>query len=149
MVLCRYLKRRDEFPNEAYERLFAQMPQFTMRGERLVEYIDKKLRYGRILILEESDWLLGVLGFYANDNVRCCTFLSCIVVDVSLRGQGWAKCLVSRWFASAESSGMVLFNLHVLCGNTPAIAFYRKFGAVILGPSLQGPGRWHMMGRLP
>lgn len=147
MVRLIRLKKAETFTPSDYESVLKQVPNLMLAGpEAVMPYVQKLLRHGFVYVLEESGRLLGFLGAYANDLISQCSFLSCLVVDESLRGQGWGSSLVEAWHATAKACGMELFSLHVLRSNNRAIAFYRRFGGLIVGVCSVDDQRWLMKG---
>lgn len=132
VVKLRHLLEASEYPVEAYERLFAQMPLFSKRGLELRSYIAKMSKLGYVYVLDDGD-LKGLIGFYANDLKTHVAYLSSIVVDKSMRRSGVASNMIAEMENACRLAGMKAIRANVVRTNVAAIRFYDKQGFCIVG----------------
>ena len=128
MIVIKKIETVEQYDLSQYERLMSQLPSFRMRGTELLAYVEKIVRHGTALVLDEGGELLGFAGFYANDFQNHVAYLSSLVVDSSLRGQGWGAKLFDAVTDICRQAGMCVVHATVLKSNQSAQAFYRAHG---------------------
>ena len=76
----------------------------------------------------KEDRVAGFVAFYANDKIKCCGFLSMIIISHQFQGCGIGSGLLSRCIEQCKKSGMTTLRLEVNEKNERAILFYEKNG---------------------
>lgn len=98
------------------------------------QYVAKLSAHGRLLAAEGDAQgpLLGLVGYYCNDQATRVAYISYVAVDDRQRGTGLAAALVDEAFADMRSAGMV--QVHVKCSADirGVVGFYRKLGFAVI-----------------
>lgn len=121
------MKSVDCYPFVDLEALMAQNS-VKLSGRVLQNYLGKILTRGTWVALDDDGRVRGLAGFYANDFANHRAYVSCCVVDLALRGQGWGTKLFKWMFDASRAAGMTHLAGTVLKSNAKALEFYRGFG---------------------
>ena len=131
MVSIKKIDAVDQYDISQYERLMSQIPSFRMRGKELLEYVAKIVLHGTVLVVDEDATLRGFAGFYANDFQNRVAYWSSLVIDSSLRGQGWGTRMFDEVKALCRDAGMRVVHATVLKSNQSAQIFHQAHGFVL------------------
>lgn len=88
----------------------------------------KFAEYGTFISARKEDKIAGFVAFYANDKIKCCGFLSMIIISHQFQGCGIGSGLLRRCIEQCKKSGMTTLRLEVNEKNERAILFYEKNG---------------------
>ena len=132
MFLIKKIEAVGQYDLAQYERLLSQLPSFRMRGTEILDYVAKIIRHGTALALDDDGALLGFAGFYANDLQNRVAYWSSLVIDSSLRGQGWGTKFFDIVTTACREAGMRVVHATVLKSNQSAQVFHRAHGFSLL-----------------
>jgi ribosomal protein S18 acetylase RimI-like enzyme len=90
-------------------------------------YIEKLLNNSTILAYY-SNGIKGFIAFYNNDKANKVAFLSMLLIDESLRGQGIGSQLLEQSIMILKNQGFKNYKLEVLSTNLNAISLYSNYG---------------------
>lgn len=88
----------------------------------------KFAEYGTFISARKEDKIAGFVAFYANDKIKCCGFLSMIIISHQFQGCGIGSGLLKLCTEQCMNSGMTALRLEVNEKNERAILFYKKNG---------------------
>lgn len=113
-----------------YEKLAHEV---VLREEDLREHLFGARRYIEVVLAEQDGAVVGMALFFHNYSTFLCKpglYLEDLFVRPEYRGKGHGKALLSHLARLAVERGCGRFEWAVLDWNTPAIEFYKSFGAV-------------------
>lgn len=113
-----------------YEKLAHEV---VLHEEDLREHLFGARRYIEVVLAEEDGAVVGMALFFHNYSTFLCKpglYLEDLFVRPEYRGKGHGKALLSHLARLAVERGCGRFEWSVLDWNTPAIEFYKSFGAV-------------------
>lgn len=94
------------------------------------DYVTKITKYATIV----PYWLQGevkaFIAYYNNDESKTTAFLTMIVIDKNLQGNGLGKLLLEFSINDLVKKGFESYGLEVLKSNENAIQLYTKYGFV-------------------
>ena len=88
----------------------------------------KFAEYGEFISARKEEKVAGFVAFYANDKIKCCGFLSMIIISHQFQGCGIGSGLLRRCIEQSKKRGMTTLRLEVNENNERAILFYMKNG---------------------
>ncbi len=100
---------------------------YSFQGD-LEEYAFKLSQHAIVFALMEESLPIGVIAFYANDDISKKAFITSVLVSPERKGQGIGKRLMTEAEAFCKSKGFAGLRLEVNKKNTSAIGFYEKLG---------------------
>ncbi len=98
----------------------------TDLAELAAKFIDK----GYVYLAIEYENLVGMVGFYANDNETHKAYISVVGVLENYQGQGIGKRIVLDSLTICKEKGMTSCILYTHKTNIGAIAMYEKLGFI-------------------
>lgn len=102
-------------------------------GKTVRENFAKKfLDNGIVLVLKDSDEIVGFIAFYANDLVKKISYISMIAVSPEHKRKGYGTKLIEAAVKSSREKNMKYIRLEVNKNNINAISFYKYFGFIFL-----------------
>lgn len=93
---------------------------------------EKFFRYGVVLEMTIGKNAVAFAGFYCNDTITHCGYLSMLAVMPQYEGKGHGKKMVYEVLRHAKNAGMRELKLEVNKSNHSAISFYKKMGFCFL-----------------
>ncbi len=115
--ICRFLADMDEF--------------FVPRIDSQVSYADfanKLIEYGYLLAAVCESTIVGLVGFYCNDNNKGAAYISYLAVDSAFQGKGIAKALLGRALYLSKENGMTTCMVKTNNENSTSISLYKAIG---------------------
>ena len=100
----------------------------TDRVKDLQQYSIKLSRNAYTYIIEKNDITLGIIIFYANDQINQTAYLTMIAVNKEYEGKGIGSALLEKCLELSREVGMKKLKLEVDIDNSNAILFYQRKG---------------------
>jgi ribosomal protein S18 acetylase RimI-like enzyme len=101
----------------------------------IVDYVDKLVNNANIIVHIESNQLVGVMAYYANNATY--GFLTLALIDENYQGKGIGKRLLQYSMNDLKLKNIKIFKLEVLKSNEKAIQFYKKLNFDIVQEKLE------------
>lgn len=95
------------------------------------DYIEKIMSNAVIIPYYSKSYLRGFIAYYANDVLKQDAYLTIIIIDKKIQGEGLGKLLLKSSILDLISKGYCNYSLEVLKSNRYAIEFYKKHGFII------------------
>ena len=122
-----------DFPNHLIVEFIYSMDKFFNppigKQVSLEEYVEKLKENGYILgVLDNEHNVVGLIGFYANDELNYKAFISYLSIDPHYKGKGLAKLLIRAACGICVEENMKTCGVTTWSGNKSALNLYRKIG---------------------
>lgn len=99
----------------------------------LAEFLEKILRNGRVLTVEDKGEIASAIIFYANDRIEKNAYITLLATVPEHQGKGYAEMLMREMEKQAGACGMQRVQLDTDPVNTGAVSFYSKCGYQVAG----------------
>ena len=83
---------------------------------------------GKVITVLAGSQIVGLCAYYDNDTLQKKAFLSILVVDSKMQGNGYGKVLLQEMLKRCERNGMNCVTARVSAKNSRAICFYTENG---------------------
>ncbi|NCD09734.1 MAG: GNAT family N-acetyltransferase [Negativicutes bacterium] len=91
-------------------------------------YTNKLINNAKIYFLKNDNLVVGVIGFYINDEINFQSYISLISVLPNFQSQGCGTILLNSCIAARKNAGMCEISLRVHSANLKAQRFYAANG---------------------
>lgn len=107
------------------------------------EFYCKTNENGHFVTLEYNDRLVGIVAFYCNNLKTCEAYINFVAVLSTMRGKGFASCLLEKVDQICKTYKMKCISLHTC--NIVAMNLYKKHGYIFIDAvECDGFSRYHM-----